>query len=126
MQLCSKFTPYSSSLQLIIMFAKKVIIFLFALFAFIGMASALPTGCEEPSTPPPPCEEEPLGGSNEEAVCNHGDYTCLGNDSAVCNWGQWVVTECGEGTRCLPYDWECVRVEEWDAWLERVSPTQSA
>ncbi|CAM6055127.1 unnamed protein product [Sphagnum tenellum] len=109
---------------------QKIIFSVLAAFVLPYLVAAVPAPQDDDCqpTPPPTCESStssaPLGVSSGTAQsgCTHGDYTCIGNDSAVCNWGQWVVTTCGDGMRCLPYDWECVPVSDYDSLVQEVTP----
>lgn len=43
-------------------------------------------------------------------VCTHGEFRCTPTSTDRCNWGQWHVNPCPQGTTCVPYgDWECVQ-----------------
>ena len=105
----------------------KFSICLIAISAFAAVSNALP--CEhECEHTVDPCESElpplsnPGTGGNE---CEHGEYSCQGSDTAVCNWGIWSITECLHGTRCVPGDWECVPESDWQRVFEQTNPPQT-
>src|SRR5947209_19978353 len=60
-----------------------------------------------------------------ESSCTHGQYACIGDDTAVCNWGNWYVTACGQGNRCMPDDYECVPESQYDSVYSMLHPVQT-
>jgi hypothetical protein len=106
---------------------------LFALSIFAASVASLPCGDGECSyAPPPPCSDNSDNsdngtlGATQGGVCTHGQWECQGNDVAQCNWGQWNVISCGDGTRCVPNDWECVAEANWQDVYNQANPATTS
>lgn len=72
------------------------------------------------AAPPEPqrFSKNPLHG---QPCATHGEKQCLGDDFGHCNWGTWTVYDCGEGTSCVPNDYQCIPVADWDRVNEQVN-----
>lgn len=90
-------------------------------FAFFSAVSALPceTNCDHSSSETSSAFNAQQTGVSE---CVHGAYECQGFDVAQCNWGQWIVTECGKDTQCMPDDFECIPLDQWSALYSQIHP----
>src|SRR6478609_5035279 len=103
----------------------KIYIFFCLVFFFAALVSAAPkcsscasAKCACPTPEVPLQSVNPLHG---QACTTHGDKQCLGNDFGQCNWGIWDVKTCMEGTRCVPNDFQCVPLADWDRVNEQVN-----
>lgn len=67
----------------------------------IGIASlndALPVESTEVLSAQDMLELEDMG----DRVCSKdGEYKCMGDNYAICQFGEWLQQDCGEGTKCM-------------------------
>jgi hypothetical protein len=91
------------------------------LVSLIGIVSAVP--CHNCTDSGPLTGAAPEAPPVKQSCSEVGKYACLGNDSAVCNVDMtWAITKCGDGTRCMPDDYECIPNSDWDRWYEVLHP----
>ncbi len=56
-----------------------------------------------------------------EGPCTNGEFQCYGNDIIQCNLGNWVLHQCGEGTKCMDNDFECIPLDQYEEVFNRIN-----
>jgi len=79
-------------------------------------------GCDAPlqAAAPEPAKwsMNPLHGTSCD---ENGSMMCLGNDFGTCNYGKWHVIDCLGDTACMPNDFQCVPLSDWNRVNEQVN-----
>lgn len=77
-----------------------------------------PLQASQPSVTPEPFSKNPLFGTPCDT---EGQLQCLGADFGQCNYGKWHVIDCLNDSACVPNDYQCVPLSDWDRVNEQVN-----